>query len=395
MESWKEHPYAARLLLRRSDPDKIDDFLNLADKILSAAGSDTVTPFAGEIYDLAVDLLAKDNRPESRQMLRKLFDENPDRRDRLASKIAERPTPEDRPYLIRSLSFGSNNTLGFALRALRRLKSSAEKPEDVRLVILAGLKLGDQGGKAAVELVQEWTKVPPGTAEIGPALATYQEWFKKTYPNEPAPELPKADAESVTFNTDQILSYIENDARGRQGDIKHGREIYAKAQCIKCHKFGAEGQGIGPDLTTLRRRFRKRKSSKRFSILRRSSLTSTEQSPSSRLTAWCRPACSPASKDKIPSSFGLTTANERKSRRRISTSRSLQRYLSCRRACSKICRCRISPTCSPTLRRASRMPNPARRPLRRLLRGAATKVSCSKMIESVPDASPSMTRMGQ
>lgn len=258
MESWKEHPYAARLLLRRSDPDKIDDFLNLADKILSAAGSDTVTPFAGEIYDLAVDLLAKDNRPESRQMLRKLFDENPDRRDRLASKIAERPTPEDRPYLIRSLSFGSNNTLGFALRALRRLKSSAEKPEDVRLVILAGLKLGDQGGKAAVELVQEWTKVPPGTAEIGPALATYQEWFKKTYPNEPAPELPKADAESVTFNTDQILSYIENDARGRQGDIKHGREIYAKAQCIKCHKFGAEGQGIGPDLTTLRRRFQKK-----------------------------------------------------------------------------------------------------------------------------------------
>ncbi len=126
------------------------------------------------------------------------------------------------------------------------------------MAILAGLKLGDQGGKAAIELVQEWTKVPPGSEEIGPALATYQEWFKKTYPNEPAPELPKADAESVTFTTEQILSYIENDSRGRQGDVKHGREIYAKAQCIKCHKFGAEGQGIGPDLTTLRRRFQKK-----------------------------------------------------------------------------------------------------------------------------------------
>lgn len=256
--SWREHPYAARLLLRRSEPAKIADFHRLIDGVLGAAGSDSSTPFAGEIYDLSVDLLGKDDRPESRQMLRKLFDENPDRRDKIASKIAERPGVEDRPYLVRCLSFASDTTLGFALRALRRLKTGPEKPEEVRLVILSGLKLGDAGGKAAVDLLHAWTKTPPSSGEIGPALAFYQEWFKKTYPNEPAPELPKADKETVTFTTEQILNYIENDSRGRQGDVKHGKEIYAKAQCLKCHKFGPEGNGIGPDLTTLRRRFQKK-----------------------------------------------------------------------------------------------------------------------------------------
>ncbi|MBY0588109.1 HEAT repeat domain-containing protein [bacterium] len=256
--SWKEHPYASRLLLRRSDPGKIDDFHHLIEGVLASAGADAATPFAGEIYDLAVDLLGKDDRPESRQLLRKLFEENPDRREKIASKMAERPGVEDRPLLVRSMSFASNTTLGFLLRALRRLKIEPEKPEEVRLVILSGLKMGDEGGKAAVDLLQEWTKTPAGSNEVGPAIAFYQDWFRKTYPNEPAPDLPKADKETVTFTTEQILQYIENDSRGRMGDVKHGKEIYAKAQCLKCHKFGPEGNGIGPDLTTLRRRFQKK-----------------------------------------------------------------------------------------------------------------------------------------
>ena len=34
--------------------------------------------------------------------------------------------------------------------------------------------------------------------------------------------------------------------------------MFEKAQCVKCHRFGARGEGVGPDLTTVRRRFQRK-----------------------------------------------------------------------------------------------------------------------------------------
>ena len=41
------------------------------------------------------------------------------------------------------------------------------------------------------------------------------------------------------------------------GDAAAGRQIFEK-QCQKCHKFGSLGDEVGPDLSTLRSRFKKR-----------------------------------------------------------------------------------------------------------------------------------------
>ncbi|MFL5339138.1 MAG: c-type cytochrome, partial [Gemmataceae bacterium] len=43
----------------------------------------------------------------------------------------------------------------------------------------------------------------------------------------------------------------------RMGDAARGRLAFAKANCVKCHKFGSEGEGVGPDLTTLSKRFKR------------------------------------------------------------------------------------------------------------------------------------------
>ena len=40
--------------------------------------------------------------------------------------------------------------------------------------------------------------------------------------------------------------------------MKRGKLVFTKAQCIKCHKYGTEGESIGPDLTTLSKRFKRR-----------------------------------------------------------------------------------------------------------------------------------------
>lgn len=53
-----------------------------------------------------------------------------------------------------------------------------------------------------------------------------------------------------------LLDFLEKDPAGRKGDPASGRQAFEKAQCLKRHKFGKEGEGIGPDLTTVAKRFK-------------------------------------------------------------------------------------------------------------------------------------------
>ena len=53
----------------------------------------------------------------------------------------------------------------------------------------------------------------------------------------------------------EIRGFLETDPAGRRGDIQRGRAAYAKAQCLRCHRMGKEGEGVGPDLTDLAKKF--------------------------------------------------------------------------------------------------------------------------------------------
>ncbi len=54
----------------------------------------------------------------------------------------------------------------------------------------------------------------------------------------------------------QLLAFLEGD--GRKGSVEAGRKIYEKANCAKCHRFEQIGGGLGPDLTTLSSRFKRK-----------------------------------------------------------------------------------------------------------------------------------------
>ena len=57
-----------------------------------------------------------------------------------------------------------------------------------------------------------------------------------------------------TFN--ELLSYLES-PEAAAAKPPRGAAVFAKAQCIKCHRFGDRGESVGPDLTTVSRRFQK------------------------------------------------------------------------------------------------------------------------------------------
>ena len=46
--------------------------------------------------------------------------------------------------------------------------------------------------------------------------------------------------------------------RNQRSNPEHGRIVYAKADCIKCHRFGEIGGGVGPDLSSVGKRFQKK-----------------------------------------------------------------------------------------------------------------------------------------
>jgi putative membrane-bound dehydrogenase-like protein len=183
----------------------------------------------------------------SKQRLYELFEETPDRRDAVARVLAADPIPDDWPLLVRSLDFAGGETLLACLKALQRIDREPDKPEVYRSAIIAGLKTGDPGGKLAAELLARWTRQK--------SISNWQEWFASTYPNLPPATLPQAETESK-WTYEQLLAHL-GETPGT-GAVEQGELVFEKAQCVKCHRFGARGEGVGPDLTTVRRRFQRK-----------------------------------------------------------------------------------------------------------------------------------------
>jgi putative heme-binding domain-containing protein len=87
------------------------------------------------------------------------------------------------------------------------------------------------------------------------ALKAWQSWFAKQFPDSPPAELPKTSKPSP-WSFESLLTQLSEP--GTRGDAAHGAKVFVKAQCAKCHRFGNTGESIGPDLTTVARRFQKR-----------------------------------------------------------------------------------------------------------------------------------------
>ena len=45
------------------------------------------------------------------------------------------------------------------------------------------------------------------------------------------------------------------DRVGKGRNFENGREAFAAAQCLQCHRFGNEGGAVGPDVTAISSRF--------------------------------------------------------------------------------------------------------------------------------------------
>jgi putative heme-binding domain-containing protein len=197
---------------------------------------------------------------ESMAYLRELYEAEPDRRVTIAMCLAQKPSGENWPLLVKSLSIVEGSAAQEVLMRLTQVDQSPDTAdaEAYRQTIIRGLLLRENGGRRAVALLEKWTGEQLGSPDDQwePALAAWQEWFAARYPDSPPATLP-VESEKNNWTYPELLSFLTG-PQASQGVAARGAAIFEKAQCIKCHRHGTRGDTIGPDLTNVHRRFQRK-----------------------------------------------------------------------------------------------------------------------------------------
>ncbi len=203
-------------------------------------------------------VLGSSRDPLAMAYLRESFDAEPDRRVPIAMALAQQPGGENWPMLVRSLGIVEGTAAQEILLKLTEVDRKPEDPEAYRQVIIRGLMLRENGGREASALLEKWTGQHLAEPDTNwqTAMANWQAWFAQTYPDLPEAQLPK-EPEQSHWAYQELLSYLTGPDHA-MGSASRGANVFEKAQCVKCHRFGQRGETLGPDLTAVARRFQRK-----------------------------------------------------------------------------------------------------------------------------------------
>jgi putative heme-binding domain-containing protein len=179
--------------------------------------------------------------------------------------LVKNPSEQNWPYLVNGLQSSDKPLLVQLVESLRKVptKPKADDPAPFRAVLVAASKFDDKEQPARwkmVQLLRHWGVKSFGADEgdAKPELMALARWFGQAFPKEPPlPGSLTGKPVESKWKYDELLAFLEKDPEGKKGDVARGRMVFEKAQCLKCHKFGKEGEGIGPDLSTVAKRFKR------------------------------------------------------------------------------------------------------------------------------------------
>jgi putative heme-binding domain-containing protein len=172
------------------------------------------------------------------------------------------PGADSYPYLVRGLNSTNKILLAEVIDGLKKSpgKPKADEPAPYRALLVAAGQLDERNRWRAVELLRHWSGGRQFGAEPGDwkkELGSWATWYAQAFPKEPAlPSVATSNPVESKYKYEDLLTFLEKGA-GTRGDVARGRVVFEKAQCMKCHKYGKDGEGVGPDLTTLKARFKR------------------------------------------------------------------------------------------------------------------------------------------
>ena len=253
---------AAALGIVQSLASKLTPEQSAALRKLDGQLADNASPRARELAKAVIVALGHGDEA-ALAYLHEVFEADPDRRGDVAQAVsgfapALSRREVDWTLLVRSLSIVDGSTARDVLRTLAKFSQKDDKPGDQRQVILLGLKLGDNGARDAALLLQHWTGQKPADARSPwpGVLAAWQKWFVEKYPDQPEP-LPPVEPEGNKWTFAELANFLTS-GDSATGNAERGAVVFEKAQCVKCHRYGTRGEGIGPDLSNVAKRFQRK-----------------------------------------------------------------------------------------------------------------------------------------
>ncbi|MCA9020225.1 MAG: c-type cytochrome, partial [Planctomycetaceae bacterium] len=195
--------------------------------------------------------------------LHELFESYPERRNEIAEAIswyAEENQRRDADWriLVRSLNVIEGDQAKAVMRVLTRFRRRSNKAQWIRQAILVGLEQDTEGQQITDRLLTHWTgqQFKSESNSKQPLMQQWQDWFASKYPDELPAVLPVEPADS-RWKYKDLLAELQQQSKATL-DLKLGAQAYVKANCVKCHRFGEQGEKIGPDLTYVSRRFQQK-----------------------------------------------------------------------------------------------------------------------------------------
>ena len=254
---WPETTLGVLFKLPQGIDERTFEQLKAIDEELADVDADK-DPSVKKLQAGIIAVLARSGDAKSTEYLYDIWDNEPDRRKLVALGLAQNPKGLNWDYMVRSLPVIEGEIAVEVMQKLTEVNRSPEAPQHYRQVILKGLELEEKGSQTAIALLEHWT----GERHSGPedewdeAIQSWKRWYNRNFPDEPEPDLPVADEEDE-YTFDELVEFLAT-SEGKTGDPIKGVAVFAKAQCVKCHRHGDVGESIGPDLTSVRSRFTKR-----------------------------------------------------------------------------------------------------------------------------------------
>jgi putative membrane-bound dehydrogenase-like protein len=251
-------PFPARLLVRGMDLEGEGAGIGRLEGLYKALDSAMNPGAVQELRNQVIEKLGgvKGRREESHRVLRAIAGIDPARRDVVARALANQPQPEDVGVLVAALESRDGNTIQQVLRGLEAVDGVPSGPDGLRgLIRLAG-RVGGEELKAAERLARRWNPgvAVPGLPQNGAAVARF--WtgvYHQKFPDGPAIE---ERGEKPAYTLVELVRGVVESGAVQRGSAERGSQVIGKARCLDCHKFGNQGQGLGPELTTVSSRFR-------------------------------------------------------------------------------------------------------------------------------------------
>jgi putative heme-binding domain-containing protein len=238
-------------------PEGLDDKSSASVIRIDKQLRDRIDPAAAKTRLACVAVLGRSADEKSMGYLREVWREEPSRRNDVALALAQQPSGPNWPYLVEAMAQVSDDTAMEIIDKLAGVNERPVSPAAIRDLIETGYRLRQSGAAATDRLLQHWTasKVEASAEDWRTNLQQWKDWFEKQWPG----ETPVSFRDAVSlgdWSVDELLEYAA--ATEIQADNMNGMAVYAKAQCAKCHRFNGIGESLGPDLTTIARRFSRR-----------------------------------------------------------------------------------------------------------------------------------------